>query len=65
MNNIDWGKRFDGIQHFIRQKDYRKAKILISETLLEAHRSFVDPTFLIRELQQQKKIVDLKLQKNK
>lgn len=63
MNKIDWGKRFDEIQARINKKEFIEAEVAIKKAFFDAHRSFADPSFLIKELRQQKTLVDRALQK--
>ena len=60
MNQIkpNWDARFRAIDLSIESKDFETAKAVIDRTIVDAHAALVDPTFLIRELRRQKKLVE-------
>lgn len=58
MSRIDWGERFDEIQTRIKNKEYAQARDAIDKALTDAHRTFADPTFLIRELRRQRREIE-------
>jgi hypothetical protein len=57
----NWDTTFDAINLCIDSKDFKEAKILIDRAIREANRVLVDPTFLVKQLKNQKKMVEDKL----
>lgn len=54
----NWDARFRAIDLSIESKDFDTAKAVIDQTIIDARNSLVDPTFLVRELRRQKKLVE-------
>jgi hypothetical protein len=57
----NWSSTFQSIDLYIESKDFEAAKELIDEAIMEAHRVMIDPTFLVRQLQGQKKQMENRL----
>lgn len=54
----NWDARFRAIDLSIESKDFETARAVIDQTIIDAHAALVDPTFLIRELRRQRKLVE-------
>jgi len=53
----NWDARFRAIKLSIESKDFETAQEIIDRTIADAHIALIDPTFLVRELRRQRKIV--------
>lgn len=51
----NWSLTFDAIELCIASKDFQEAIVLIDGAIAEAQRVMVDPSFLITQLELQKK----------
>ena len=57
----NWDTTFDAINLCIDCKDFDEASKLIDRAIKEANRVLVDPTFLVKQLKKQRKMVEEKL----
>jgi len=55
----NWDARFQAIDLAIKSKDFEAAREIIDQTITDAHAALIDPTFLVRELRRQRKLVEL------
>jgi len=54
----NWDARFQAIDLAIKSKDFKAAQEVIDQTITDAHAALIDPTFLVRELRRQRKLVE-------
>ena len=58
LTTTDWDIRFQAIDLAIESKDFENARQLIDAAIIEANRVLIDPTFLVRQLREQRKKLD-------
>ena len=57
----NWDTTFQAIDLCIESKDFEEAKTLIDRAIQEANQVLIDPTFLVKQLRHQRKMVEGKL----
>ena len=54
----DWESTFEAIDLCIESKDFEEARNLIDHAIWKANHVLIDPTFLVKQLNKQKEMVE-------